>query len=280
LKVNELETSSIEPVSSRQDVAIAVSAATHIGGVMAFSVRSGGRSPWPVDSLNFSVNRYDSYENVQQNFSMLGTHLEIDPTCIVTCHQTHGDTIAVVDSIPESPPQADAVVTTGPGIFPAIKTADCLSILILSPREKIAAAIHAGWRGTVLRITRKVLDFLVTEYQCEPSSLLVALGPVIGPCCYEVDDTVLIPFKESVPHAERFITSVPGKKSGKDSGTLSQRLDLAHANRFELLAVGVRNSNIFQVSLCTSCNPSLFFSFRRDGISAGRQLSVTGFRER
>lgn len=270
--------SSNEAVPSGQDVALTVPAAEQVDGVMAFSVRSGGRSPRPVDSLNFTVSQGDTDENVKHNFSVLGTRLEIDPARIVTCHQIHGDTVAILDSVPETTPHADAVIADRPGIFPAIRTADCLSILILSPREKIAAAIHAGWRGTVLRITRKVLRLLVTKYNCEPSELLIALGPAIGPCCYEVDDAVLTPFRQSIPHAERFITSVPEDKSNEDAGDLSQRLDLTAVNRFELQALGVRDNNIVEVGLCTSCNPDLFFSFRRDGTVSGRHISVTGFR--
>jgi len=241
--------------------------------IMAFSVRTGGCSPPPFESLNFSVSQGDALKNVQRNYTTLAECLGIEADRIVTCRQVHKDSVEVIDAIPEVPPRADAIITSNPGIYPAIKTADCLPILLLDPVRRVAGAIHAGWRGTVLRITRKVVRMMKSRYGTNPTDLVAALGPAIGPCCYEVDEVVLEPFRQGFPQAEQFIIR---SKSG-DRSKESLRLDLVGANRFELIQEGVPLANIYSTELCTSCNAALFFSYRRDGVKSGRHLAITGF---
>ncbi|MDQ7783007.1 MAG: peptidoglycan editing factor PgeF [Desulfomonilaceae bacterium] len=262
------------------DTAAVIGAAERINGVMAFTVRSSG--PWAAAndtcSLDFRESQTNSGSHVTRNLEKLSTHLGIDAHGIVTCRQIHSDRIVVANGPSESVPSADAVITERPGIYPAVKTADCLPILILEPAKGIAAAVHAGRRGTVLRITRKVLTFMKKRYGCEPSDMIVALGPAIGACCYELDERVLTPLRQAIPHAERFIVAGSQDRSRKEGQTPSYRLDLTAVNRYELEAEGVPDKNIHELKLCTSCNPQLFFSYRRDGIHSGRQLSLAGFR--
>jgi purine-nucleoside/S-methyl-5'-thioadenosine phosphorylase / adenosine deaminase len=241
--------------------------------IMAFSVRTGGCSPPPFESLNFSVSQGDALENVQCNYTTLAECLGIEADRIVTCRQVHEDRVQVIDALPQVPPRADAIITSSPGIYPAIKTADCLPILLLDPERRVAGAIHAGWRGTVLRITRKVIRIMKSLYGTNPTDLVAGLGPAIGPCCYEVDEVVLKPFRQGFPQAEQFIIK---SKSGNRSKE-SLRLDLVGANRFELIQEGVPSTNIHSVELCTSCNSAIFFSYRRDGVKSGRHLAITGF---
>jgi YfiH family protein len=239
---------------------------------MAFSIRRGGVSAPPYDSLNFSVGHGDTSDSVRTNFARLTEELEIEPKHIATCKQVHGNHIEIVQMVPETPPVADALVTSVKGVFLAVKTADCLPVLLLDRSRGIASAVHAGWRGTVKRILPKVVECMSDQFGSRPEDLVAALGPAIGPCCYEVDDTVLNPIRESIPDPERFITVV------NNGNTASRRIDLALVNRFELIAKGVREENIHDVNLCTCCNPDLFFSYRRDGALSGRQISLTGFR--
>jgi polyphenol oxidase len=253
---------------------IAFPAADRLGAVMAFSLRTGGQSPAPFDSLNFSVSHGDSPENVRQNFANLGQRIGIDPEKVVTCRQVHGDRIHVVESARGEILQADAIVTAEPNIFPAIKTADCLPILILDPVRKLAAAVHAGWRGTVLRITRKTVEFMGNTFRSDPSNLVIGIGPGIGPCCYEVDGAVLKPFRKDFPDPERFISVHNSDPNSKKS----HHLDLLKANRSELIAMGVSEQNIHSADLCTACHPALFFSHRRDGAKSGRHIALVGFR--
>lgn len=271
-----MTTKTAEP--SSKDIALVVPAAEQIHGVMGFSLRPDGGAETPKNSLDFAVSNGNSEEHLSRNLDALSARLGIDATQIVTAHQTHGDHVAIVDSVPERIPDADAIISKTPGIFPAVKTADCLSVLVLAEGTTIAAAIHAGWRGTVKRITRKVILTLLTNLGCEARNLVVSLGPVIGPCCYEVDAAVLVPFRKAIPEPDRFITVHGEARSTKHERGLSHRLDLAAVNRFELVSLGIPDENIHDMALCTSCNPQLFFSFRRDGMLAGRHIAVTGFK--
>jgi hypothetical protein len=112
-----------------------------------------------------------------------------------------------------------------------------------------------------------------SRYGTNPTDLIAGLGPAIGPCCYEVDEVVLKPFRQGFAQAEQFIIR---SKSG-DRSKESFRLDLVGANRFELIQEGVPSTNIHSTELCTSCNTALFFSYRRDGVKSGRHLALTGF---
>jgi purine-nucleoside/S-methyl-5'-thioadenosine phosphorylase / adenosine deaminase len=248
-----------------------------IGGansVMAFSVRTGGCSSLPLESLNFSVSQGDTLENVQSNYKVVAKRLGIEAGRIVTCKQVHEDNVEIIETFPRVPPRADAIITSTPGIYPAIKTADCLPILLLDPVHRVAGAIHAGWRGTVLRISRKVVRMMKAHFGTDPADLVAGLGPAIRPCCYEVDEVVLKPFRRNFPQAEQFIVR---STNSRDRSKESLRLDLVGANLFELIQEGVLSTNIYSTELCTSCNPGLFFSYRRDGAKSGRHLAVTGF---
>jgi len=255
-------------------VALVLPKIERTNSIMAFSVRTGGSSPPPFESLNFSVSQGDALENVQCNYTTMAERLGIEAYSIVTCRQVHEDSVEIIDAIPQVPPRADAIITSTPGIYPAIKTADCLPILLLDPMHRVAGAIHAGWRGTVLRITRKVVRMMKGRYGTNPTDLVAGLGPAIGPCCYEVDEVVLKPFRQAFHQAQQFIIR---SKSG-DRSKESHRLDLVGANRFELIQEGVPLANIHSTELCTSCNSALFFSYRRDGAKSGRHLAVTGFK--
>jgi purine-nucleoside/S-methyl-5'-thioadenosine phosphorylase / adenosine deaminase len=280
-----------------------------LGAVMAFSVRTGGHSPPPFDSLNFSSSEGDSPANVPRNLAVFSEAVGIDPGRIVFAHQIHRDKIQLVTSSRLAPQEADAMIAAEPGLLLAITTADCLPILLLDPVRAVVAVAHAGWKGTVLRITRKVLRRLKGEFGTDPADLLVALGPAIGPCCYTVDDTVVVPFRRSFPCPEQFLRSCRsgaanesapleirppragyqrdgvGQNEDQSCGSAALRrahseylLDITGANRYELMAEGVAERNIHDVGLCTACNPELFFSHRRDRGLTGRHIAVAGFR--
>jgi YfiH family protein len=232
--------------------------------------------------------------------------LELGRNNLAFANQIHGDRVAILDRVPDAPPSVDAIIAATPGIFPAVQTADCLPILLLDPVHRVTGAVHAGWRSTVLRITRKVLRLLKDEFGTDPSDLIAFMGPAIGTCCYEVDAAVLEPFRKNVPSANRFIVTLEELKSrhrgtGKNdscSGALdvfgctlqpkpmtpsrpdnqSFRIDLAAANRLELILGGVSEQNIYHSGLCTACYPELFYSYRRDNGQPGRHIAVAGVR--
>jgi YfiH family protein len=294
-------------MTNHNDVALNLDGLDRHGAFMAFSLRNGGVSPRPFEFLNFSAQEGDSVGNVDQNFRIFAERLGIDSQQIITCHQIHGDGVVIVSDRPNRPPEADAIISTVPNIYPAVKTADCVPLLFVDPVQMISAAVHVGWRGAVLRIARKVLRLLNSRFKSNPEELIAAVGPAIGTCCYEVDGKVLKPFRENFPEADQFIRSAPkpighmddrhggrshhnpvgpASLSATDLGNKphvsvnSQRafLDLSGVARFELIFGGIPERNIHSVDLCTSCRPDLFFSHRRDRGKTGRHIAITGFK--
>ncbi len=255
--------------------AIILKEAESYGAIMAFSLRNGGCSSQPYESLNFSSSYGDKETNVTCNLQTFSDRLRIETSRIITCDQEHGDTVVILDRAPEITTIGDAIIAVNPELYPAIKTADCLPILIIDPVTKISAAIHAGWRGTVLRITKKVVRVLLKDLGCKYENLIVALGPAIGLCCYEVDRTVLEPLFSTIPWAVRF--TVPSNADPKQLSK-KRRLDLTAINHYELLDLGLLPENIYSLTICTSCNKDKLYSYRRDGKFSGRSIALTGFR--
>ncbi|MEO8499671.1 MAG: peptidoglycan editing factor PgeF [Vicinamibacteria bacterium] len=177
--------------------------------------------------------------------------------------QAHGCSVATPPWT--EPPEADAAITSRAAELLAIETADCLPVLVVDPIHRRVAAAHAGWRGTAARVAEAAVHRLV-EAGSKPADLLAALGPAIGPCCYEVGPDVE---QAMGVRGEPFFVPGPGDR---------KHLDVAAANRAQLEECGVRPERIDRVNLCTRCRQDLFFSYRRDGASAGRMISVIGFR--
>jgi YfiH family protein len=176
--------------------------------------------------------------------------------------QVHG---ARVENAPwEGRPEADAAVASAPGLVLGIETADCLPVLLVDARRGVVAAAHAGWRGTAAGVTREAVRALIAAGS-HPAELRAALGPGIGPCCYEVGDDVRAAFGE--PGAAFFRPGPRGRP----------HLDVRAANLAQLLAEGLRPEQVDSVQECTFCRPDLYHSFRRDGKTAGRMINFVGF---
>jgi YfiH family protein len=176
--------------------------------------------------------------------------------------QVHGATFATPPW--ETMPEADASVTAAPGQILGIKTADCLPVLFVDPARRIAAAAHAGWRGTAAGVVYRVLDWLAAQGS-ERHDLEVALGPCIGACCYEVGDDLRGHF---APDEQRFF--VPGRGD-------RPHLDVRGINEAQLVAAGVARTNIAHVDECTYCLPERYYSYRREGAAAGRMINYVGW---
>ncbi len=163
-------------------------------------------------------------------------------------------------------PPADAAIATAPRLLLAIETADCLPVLLVDPDRRLAGAAHAGWRGTAAGVVRAAVLALV-EAGSDPGRLLAALGPAIGPCCYQVGDELRCAFGSA---GARFFRPGSGGRPF---------LDLRAANQAQLLDAGVVESHMFTVDECTACLTERYYSYRRDGAGAGRMISFVGFAE-
>ena len=243
--------------------------------VMIFSIRSDF---WPNrDGVSGDEIRNDVLED-NAEYVYLSRRIGLDNSRIVNITQVHGSEIVIVNENSASQLVGDAIITDQIACFPSIKTADCQATLILDPVRKITAAIHAGWRGTVQRITRKVVLEMQTRFGCRPADLIASLGPSIGTCCYEVDEQVLEPFRQLIPDAGQFIEVFKIFDESKETERLSSRIDLRRTNRHELILAGIHPENIRDLNLCTQCNEDMFYSYRRDGSNPGRLIALAGFK--
>jgi polyphenol oxidase len=228
----------------------------------AFLTRQGGVSSPPCDTLNLG-DHGDDREAVARNREGIGRAFSFDPARLVLFNQKHQDNILIADR-PFGPVlpflEYDAAITATPGLFLGIRTADCVPILVVDQKKKVAAAIHAGRQGTALHIASKVLRRMSDAFGSQLCDLLIAIGPCIGPCCYEIDERVFLP---------------EWKPFSAPRGGHHWMLDLASINRAEMERQGIDKTQIFTVEICTACRQDLFFSYRRDG-TTGRQLSFIG----
>jgi len=230
-----------------------------------FLTRQGGVSSPPYDSLNLSEENGDRIDHVLKNKSIISKAFAFEPNRLILFNQIHQDKILVIKdpliTIP-FPLEYDALITNSQNLFPGILTADCLPIFVIDQKRKVIGAIHAGRQGTALNITTKVLKKIKEEFGCSSKDLLIAIGPSIGPCCYEIDEKAF--------HSDWEPFSI-SKAEGK------WMVDLAGINIAHMKKEGIKEDQIFWINLCTYCHNDLFFSYRKEG-RTGRQLSFIGIK--
>jgi len=237
-----------------------------VGARAAFATRTGGVSEAPFDRLNLGVLTDDSNVAVVANRERLAAALGFDPARIPIGLQVHGADLAFHTG-PQSPspfaepgsqiPEVDGHIATEPGLAPLVFTADCLPVALAGPGG--VAMLHCGWRGLAAGIVARGAEAV--------GATDAAIGPGIGPCCYEVGPEVLNAFSDL---GEGIATPAGGPESrAGDDISAHRRLDLGEVARRLLVAAGVER--IEAAGLCTACEPELFFSHRRDAGRTGRQ---------
>jgi polyphenol oxidase len=259
--------------------------------IHAFSTRTGGISPLGGEKvLNLGFTDWDTRENVLENRRRLQTAAGAKDFPLITLKQFHSDVIHLLDTSSTDPCHGDASITNRPNLLLAIQTADCVPILLVDPKKRAIAAIHAGWRGTLARIAAKTIGKMQMHFATNPRDLIAAIGPSIGPCCYEVGTEVATQFLSQFadaptyfdefrtgdePNPIQWLNMMPPGHQPPPKGVL---LDLRKANRSQLISAGVRPQNIHTIELCTSCHPSLLFSYRKQGPHSGRLMSLVALR--
>lgn len=189
-----------------------------------------------------------------------------------TLNQVHGAEVIRIAADappfdPRCPPEGDALVSDRAGLALGVWVADCLPILICDPRTRALAAVHAGWRGTASGVLPETIRALRESYGVRASDVRIAIGPAIGPCCFEVGRDVV----------DALTTSDPGAAAFVYRGA-SHRIDLREANRAQALTAGVSSEHIHVTPLCTMCRPDLFESYRRSGGGAARMAGMIAWR--
>jgi len=248
------------------------------GFINAFSTRGGGVSPMPQQALNLAGFNEDAAENIYENRRRF-LKLFAGTWTLAGCWQTHGIDVRVVKTEAAAKPKpgvlgddvyCDALVSNAPRVLLAVKTADCVPILLGDPKTGAFAAVHAGWRGTSSAIVLGAIRQMQLEYGTHFEDLRAAIGPAANLCCYEVGSEVVKIFKERFPQSENLL--VPTRDG-------HARIDLPRANRDQLIGAGVSPDRVQIAPLCTIDRTDLFFSYRREKRlhgRVGRLMSVIG----
>lgn len=235
----------------------------------AFSTRVGGVSEGPYASLNLTAGTGDDPAAVRENFDRFVASLAHRPTAICRTHQVHKDNICIVSAdnaaeFFEEPPECDGLATAEHGHLLVGKFADCVPILLADKLTGAVAVVHAGWRGTAMRIAETGVGAMRTAFGVDPVNLTAAIGPSIGTCCFlthsDVTDAMLSSCGDV---AAKFIVPAADGRS---------HVDLKRINAAILEAAGV--AEIYICPDCTCCMADLYHSHRRTGPVRGSMVAV------
>ena len=230
-------------------------------GLTAFSsMREGGYSTGRYGEFN--INRYcgDSDEAIRKNREALCRLLDITDDRLLMPHQVHKAEIAVVDEQWDIDLEGyDALMTNVEEVCIGVSTADCIPVLLYDPRQRAVCAVHAGWRGTVMRIVEQSIARMTEVYGTNPADLIAQIGPGIHLESFEVGDEVYQAFEK-----EGFPMESISRKYEK------WHLDLPECNRLQLISAGVPESQVNVSPVCTYMQSDTYFSARRLGIESGR----------
>ena len=267
-----------------------------------FSTRRGGVSrAYGGNALNLGFTKHDSRAAVERNRKIFlkdlgagainGRH----PWPLVASRQIHSDLIHRIEATSDGgvpqPLVGDGLVTDTPGILLAVQMADCLPVIVADRTQHAVGIFHAGWRGTVQRIVEKGVGEMRKEFGSDPRDLVAAIGPGIRQCCYAVGDEVRTRFeaqfaysaslfrevKDSDPVREKYpLLFLTARGPGHSELPVKIFLDMAEANRRQLLDAGVLARNIGTTAPCTACHPELLFSHRAEKGVTGRMMGAVG----
>ena len=231
------------------------------------STRGGGVSKEPYNSLNLGLHVDDDTESVLENRKILAAALDTEPDRFVMLKQVHsGEAVFITKKdrgrgtfdYAEAIDGADALITNSPDIYLMVQVADCVSVLLFDPVQKVVAAVHAGWRGTMKQISKSTVLKMQEEFHCEPQNIIAGIGPSIGPCCFESEkEDLLEKWKEMYSEEDKVIES-------KDNRTF---INLWQANKIQLMRLGVEEKNIEVAGVCTCCNTDEFYSYKKESLT-------------
>ncbi|MDE2484513.1 MAG: peptidoglycan editing factor PgeF [candidate division NC10 bacterium] len=239
------------------------------GLVHGFLGRFGSQGRPPDDPFRLSCDNGDDVQAVKRNWCELKLAIGLRDINIITAKQVHGNIVLKVARGDEKLAGiGDGLMTDAPNLCVGVMAADCVPLLFVEPARKIVAAVHAGWRGTAAGIAPRAIALMRETYRVDPAALHVAMGPSIGPCCYEVGPEVAAQIAANWSAELKYAWKPDGVKG---------RLDLRALNEAQLLGAGMLGSHIQKIGPCTACHIGDFFSYRKEGKS-GHQLSFIGWR--
>jgi YfiH family protein len=202
----------------------------------------------------YRVSELDVLQWLIHGFGTRYSDIQADFAHLATLKQVHSADCVAANGRAGVLGEGDALLENTPGSVVAVKTADCIPLLLVDDAHRAVAAVHAGWRGTAAQIAQRAVGAMRSQFGTQPERLHAAIGPAIGNCCFEVGPEVAIQFgREGRVH-----------------------IDLVEENRRQLLQEGVTPARIYASNLCTMCGAGEFHSFRRDRERAGRMYSFVG----
>jgi YfiH family protein len=219
----------------------------------AVFTRLGGVSSAPFASLNVSYDTQDDAAKVRENLRRV--RAAAGTASLVYARQVHGGTLLALHErafldpeIPYPLEGVDGFVSSVPGLTMMVKVADCQGVLLFDPKRRVAAAVHAGWRGSVQNIVGKAVHLMAAEFQCRPRDVIAGVSPSLGPCCAEFRNwrhelpEVFLPYQVRPTY-----------------------FDFWAISRSQLMEAGVPGENIEIAGLCSRCHPDVFYSYRGEG---------------
>lgn len=252
----------------------------HASGMVAhgFSTRVGGSSKGEFATLNLGLSVPDDPASVLANRCAFAEAIGVDPNRIVVPAQVHSANVRLVTEADAGSgavdhstaiPETDALITNTPNLPLTLHFADCGCVFLLDPEHRAIGVVHAGWRGTALKIVSATVEAMSREFGTDPAALQAAIGPSICRHCYDVGEDVAREMFAAFPHDDRVLSQFSNTK---------WRVDIKTANAILLREAGVPDANIAISTECTSCNRTDFFSYRRDGPTGrmGGYLEVRG----
>lgn len=220
--------------------------------------------------MNTELLKYDLGTGVEAFSTRRESEL---PYPVIQGHQVHEAKVAFIERpgmTREELEGYDVFVTTLPGVAIGVRTADCVPVLLYDPVKRVVAAVHAGWKGTVLYISQKTVNLMTQKFGCVAADIRAVLGPSIGPESFQVGEEVAEHFKNAgFPMDEIWFFQGKGDGSPMSGG---HHIDLWKANRWLLERAGVRPENI-QVCAIDTFRDASFFSARREGYQCGRTIN-------
>lgn len=267
--------------------------------VHGFSTRQGGVSTcYGGRTLNLGLTPHDTKTNVERNRAALLSAVAVTPGYgsnwpLVQVKQIHSAIVHRANQAQREPLTGDGLITNVPELLLAIKTADCVPVLVVDVKRRLVGAFHAGWRGTVARIVEKGVGEMRRQFGSVPSNLRAAIGPSIRRCCYSVGAEVGAEFESQFSYADDLFEEVFDSnaihvrypllflnKRAPGHGDLGPEihLDLVEANRRQLEDAGLRAEHISVIEGCTACDTTRFFSHRAEVGKTGRMMAVIGIR--
>jgi polyphenol oxidase len=267
--------------------------------VHGFSTRQGGVSTcYGGHALNLGFTQHDSRENVERNrarfLERVGAQTEDGRLWpVVQMKQVHSSLVHRVSAALREPLAGDGLITNTAGLLLAVKTADCVPVLVADVKRRAVGAFHAGWRGTVARVVEKGIGEMQRQFGSLPRDLRAVIGPSIRRCCYKVGAEVRAEFESQFSYGDELFEEVFDANAlhvrypllflnqrAPGHGELGPEihLDLVEANKRQLLDAGVRELNISVLDGCTACDTARFFSHRAESGQTGRMMAVIGIR--